>query len=206
MEVRFFNLPNSITLLRILLIPIFILLLVSPTPLKAVTAAIVFCLASLTDWLDGYIARKSGQITRLGILLDPIADKLLIVAALILLVDMNRIPSWIAVVIVGRELGVTGLRAIAFSKGIVIPAETAGKIKMIAQILAIILLLIKGRLMGLNLFLVGTVALWIAMVLSLLSGIRYFVIFWRQIPVPSSYSSLPLGEEKGKGKSGRLYD
>lgn len=183
MEVRFFNLPNTITLLRILLIPIFILLLISPNPLKAIVAAIVFGLASFTDWLDGYVARKSGQITKLGILLDPIADKLLIAAALILLVDMNRIPSWIAVVIIGRELGVTGLRAIALSKDIVIPAEMAGKIKMIAQISAVILLLVDGRFMGVDLFLIGTVALWIAMILSLLSGIRYFITFWGQIEV-----------------------
>lgn len=202
MEARFFNLPNAITLLRIFLIPIFILLLVSPTPFKALAAAAVFGLASLTDWLDGYIARRSGQITKLGILLDPVADKLLITAALIILVDMNRIPSWIAVVIIGRELGVTGLRAIALSKGIVIPAERAGKIKMIAQISAIILLLIEGSLLNLDLFLIGTVALWIAMILSLLSGIRYFVAFWRQIPAPTPQQ----GEGKGEGSSGRFYD
>ncbi len=182
-DTKFFNLPNAITLFRILLIPIFILLLISPNPIKALTAAIVFGLASLTDWLDGYIARRSGQITKLGILLDPVADKLLIAAALILLVDMDKIPSWIAVVIIGRELGVTGLRAIALSRGNVMPAETAGKIKMIAQILAIILLLIDSRYSGLDLFFIGTVALWISMILSLLSGIRYFISFWRQIEV-----------------------
>lgn len=181
MEVRLFNLPNAITLLRILLIPIFILLLISPDQIKALAAAIVFGLAALTDWFDGYIARRSGQITKLGILLDPIADKLLIAAALILLVDMDRIPSWIAIVIIGRELGVTGLRAIALSRGNVIPAETAGKMKMFAQILAIILLLIDGKYLGLDLFFIGTVTLWIAMILSLLSGIRYFISFWRQI-------------------------
>ncbi|MEK6693258.1 MAG: CDP-alcohol phosphatidyltransferase family protein, partial [Nitrospirota bacterium] len=101
MESRFFNIPNTITLLRILLIPVFILLLISPNPFNALAAAFVFTIASLTDWLDGYIARKSGQVTKLGILLDPIADKLLIAAALILLVDMDKIPSWIAVVIIG---------------------------------------------------------------------------------------------------------
>lgn len=183
MEARFFNLPNAITFLRILLIPVFVFLLISPNPMQAIAAAFVFGLAALTDWLDGYIARRSGQITKLGILLDPIADKLLIAAALILLVGMDRIPSWIAVVIIGRELGVTGLRAIALSKGNVIPAEMAGKIKMIVQIMAIILLLIDGRYLGLNLFLIGTVALWISMILSLLSGIRYFITFWKQIEV-----------------------
>lgn len=183
MEARFFNLPNAITLLRILLIPIFVFLLVSPSSFKAAVAAIVFGLASLTDWLDGYIARRSGQITKLGMLLDPVADKLLIAAALILLVDMNRIPSWIAVVIIGRELVVTGLRAIALSKGIVIPAEMAGKVKLIAQISAIILLLINGRLLGIDLLLIGMGALWIAMILAVLSGIKYFITFWRQIEV-----------------------
>jgi CDP-diacylglycerol--glycerol-3-phosphate 3-phosphatidyltransferase len=196
MKGRFFNLPNTITLLRILLIPIFILLLISPNPFKAISAAIVFALASLTDWLDGYIARRSGQITKLGILLDPVADKLLIAAALILLVDMDRIPSWIAVVIIGRELIVTGLRAIALSKGIVIPAEMAGKIKMTSQISAIILLLIDNKPLGIDLFLIGTVALWIAMILAILSGIRYFITFWKQIPNPSP--------QRGEGKSGRI--
>lgn len=183
MEIRLFNLPNAITLIRILLIPIFIVLLISPTPSKSVAAAIVFSFASFTDWLDGYIARKSGQVTKLGILLDPIADKLLIATALILLVDMNRISSWIAVVIIGRELAVTGLRAIAFSKDIIIPAEIGGKIKMTVQILAIILLLIDGAYSGMNLFLFGTLSLWFAMILSLFSGIRYFVSFWKQIEV-----------------------
>lgn len=183
MEARFFNLPNAITLLRIFLIPIFILLLISPSPFKAIVAALVFCLASLTDWLDGYIARRSGQITKLGILLDPIADKLLIASALILLVDMDRIPSWIAVVIIGREMVVTGLRAIALSRGNVIPAEMAGKIKMISQILSIIFLLIDGMHIGMDFRLIGTVTIWIAMVLSLISGVRYFISFWRQIEV-----------------------
>lgn len=183
MESRFFNIPNTITLLRILLIPVFILLLISPNPFKALAAAVVFTIASLTDWLDGYIARKSGQVTKLGILLDPIADKLLIAAALILLVDMDKIPSWIAVVIIGRELAVTGLRAIALSRGSVMPAETAGKVKMFSQILSIILLLIDGKYLGINLFVIGSVSLWIAMVLSLSSGIRYFISFWRQIEV-----------------------
>ncbi|MEK6691130.1 MAG: CDP-diacylglycerol--glycerol-3-phosphate 3-phosphatidyltransferase [Nitrospirota bacterium] len=183
METKFFNLPNAITLLRIFLIPIFILLLVSPTPFKSIVSAVVFSLAAFTDWLDGYIARRSGQITKLGILLDPIADKLLISASLILLVDMDRIPSWIAVVIIGREFGVTGLRAIAFSKGNVISAEIAGKIKMITQILAVIFLLISGKHLGLDLFLIGTVALWIAMILSVISAVRYFIVFWKQIDI-----------------------
>ena len=119
----------------------------------------------------------------MGILLDPIADKLLISASLILLVDMDRIPSWIAVVIIGREFGVTGLRAIAFSKGNVISAEIAGKIKMITQILAVIFLLISGKHLGLDLFLIGTVALWIAMILSVISAVRYFIVFWKQIDI-----------------------
>lgn len=183
MEIRYFNLPNAITFVRILLIPIFIVLLSPPTPSKAVAAAIVFSLASFTDWLDGYIARRSGQVTKLGMLLDPVADKMLIAAALILLVGMDRVSSWIAVIIIGREMTVTGLRAIALSKGIVIPAEMGGKIKMIVQILSIILLLLDGAYSGMNLFLFGTVSLYIAMILSLLSGVRYFISFWRQIEV-----------------------
>ncbi|MBI4715823.1 MAG: CDP-diacylglycerol--glycerol-3-phosphate 3-phosphatidyltransferase, partial [Nitrospirae bacterium] len=112
------NLPNLITFSRILLIPVFILVFYDPTPGRAEWAAAIFFAASLTDWVDGYIARRWGQVSLTGKLLDPIADKLLVLSALILLVDFGRVASWIAIVILGRELAVTGLRAIASSIGV----------------------------------------------------------------------------------------
>ncbi|MEW6410273.1 MAG: CDP-diacylglycerol--glycerol-3-phosphate 3-phosphatidyltransferase [Nitrospirota bacterium] len=174
------NLPNALTLIRILIIPLFILLLLSPTPEKEFLAAVIFSIASLTDWLDGFIARKSSKVTKLGMILDPIADKLLIAAALILLVDMLRIPAWMAVVIIGRELAVSGLRAVALSKDIVIPAESGGKYKMVTQIVAVLFLLLGYEIYGISFLTIGMIALWISMIFGIISGIGYFVSFWRQ--------------------------
>ena len=184
------NLPNTLTLLRVLLIPIFIYFLSSYTPFnlplgdRALIAASIFFVASLTDWLDGYIARKMGQITKLGKLFDPIADKLLTSSALILLVGINnQIPAWIAIVIIGREFAVTGLRAAASSEGYIIPAYEGGKAKMVFQTIAIIALLLDLGLKFsfLDIYLVGTVCLWVAMVLAIISGGQYFINFWDKI-------------------------
>jgi CDP-diacylglycerol---glycerol-3-phosphate 3-phosphatidyltransferase len=186
------NLPNALTLFRVLLIPVFILFLSSPAtfdmPLSdgALVAAGVFFIASVTDWLDGYIARQTGQVTKVGKLFDPIADKLLVLSALILLVPYNKVPSWMAIVIIGREFAVTGLRAMATSEGHVIPAQEGGKAKMLFQIIAILALLLDlGRInffmTVVNAYLVGTVALWIAMILAVLSGIQYFISFWDKL-------------------------
>ncbi len=124
------NLPNLITLTRILLIPVFVLLFVTPTPDRSLTAAIVFVVAAFTDLLDGYLARRNGQVTTLGQLLDPIADKLLVLSALILLVNVDRVSALVAILIIAREVAVTGIRAIAAGEGMVIVAETLGKYKM----------------------------------------------------------------------------
>jgi CDP-diacylglycerol--glycerol-3-phosphate 3-phosphatidyltransferase len=149
--------------------------------------AVLFSIASLTDLLDGYIARRSKQVTKVGILLDPIADKLLVISALIVLVDMAIIPAWIAVVIIVREFIVTGLRVVALSKDIVIPAEVGGKIKVTAQISAILVLLFNSspsfmemfdRIFFISdLYEAGIVLLWIAMILGIVSGVQYFMIF-----------------------------
>lgn len=175
------NVPNFLTLSRVLAVPVFILLMQDTTPLRALVAGIVFSLASATDWLDGYLARKWGQVTKIGKLFDPIADKILVTAALVILVRMEIIPAWIAVVIIGREFAVTGLRAIAASDGIVIPAETAGKYKVGTQILAVISLLLDYHLGTAWLTEVGIAAIWIAMVLSLYSGAQYFRKYWQQL-------------------------
>lgn len=171
------NLPTLITFSRIILIPFF--LLVAPT--NPFLGAIIFGIASLTDFLDGYLARKTGQVTKFGIILDPIADKFLVISALILLVDMARLPAWIAIVIIVREFLVTGLRTVALSKDIVIPAEIGGKLKTASQIAAILCLIISSNIFGIDLYDVGTVLIWVALVLAIASGIQYTVSFWKRI-------------------------
>ncbi len=181
--VKIFNIPNLLSLSRILSVPVFILLMLEPNPVRALIAGIVFSLASATDWLDGYLARKWGQVTKTGKLLDPIADKILIMSALVILVELRSevVHAWIAIVLIGREFAVTGLRAIAASDGIVIPAETVGKYKVGAQITAVLSLLLdyyldKGWLTDL-----GRIALWTAMVLAVYSAVQYFRTYWNQL-------------------------
>lgn len=179
------NLANLLTLSRILLIPVFVMLFLSPTPERSLAAALVFVVAAVTDLLDGYVARRRGQITKLGKLLDPIADKLLVLSGLILLVQFDRIPALVAIVIIAREVAVTGVRAIAVSEGIVLAAETIGKWKMAVQVVAIVLLILEGSLepVAWPLHLIGTGLLYIALVLALVSGSQYLANFWRQVAV-----------------------
>jgi CDP-diacylglycerol--glycerol-3-phosphate 3-phosphatidyltransferase len=171
------NLPTIITLSRIVLIPFFVLI----APDRPFLGALIFGVASVTDFLDGYLARKTGQITKFGIILDPIADKFLVISALILLVDMARLSAWIAIVIIVREFLVTGLRAVALSKDIVIPAEMGGKLKTFSQITAILCLIISMNIFGIDLYDVGIVFIWIALVLSIVSGVQYTVSFWKRV-------------------------
>lgn len=172
-----FNLPTILTFSRIFLIPFFIIV----TPGSPFLGISIFLIASLTDFLDGYLARRSGQITKFGIILDPIADKFLIISALILLVDMVRLPAWIAIIIIVREFVVTALRVVALSKNIIIPAETGGKLKTAAQMVSIILLLLPGGIGDLDFYDAGLVLMYIALVLALISGIKYTVSFWKQV-------------------------
>lgn len=178
---KLFNVPNLLSLSRIFSVPIFIILMLEPSPARALAAGIVFSLASATDWLDGYLARRWGQVTKIGKLLDPIADKILVASALIMLVDIARIPAWIAIVIIGREFAVTGLRSIAASDGIIIPAENVGKYKVGAQIAAVLTLILDYHLGTGWLTDVGKVALWVAMVLAIYSGGWYFVNYWKKL-------------------------
>ena len=172
-----FNLPTFLTLSRIVLIPVFVFT-VYHHPLFG---AIIFGIASITDLLDGYLARRSGEVTKFGIILDPIADKFLVISALVVLVDMDRLPAWIAITIIVREFLITGLRVVALSKDIIIPAEIGGKIKMTAQILAVLCLILMGSIYTVDLYDIGTVLIWIALVLSVISGVSYTVSFWRKI-------------------------
>lgn len=145
----------------------------------------IFLIASLTDLLDGYLARRWGQITKLGKFLDPIADKFLVIAALILLVDFHRVASWIAIVIIGRELAVTGLRAIASSAGIIIAADIGGKYKTMIQTVSIVFLILGFEVGDIDFHAWGTFFLWVSMVLAVLSGAHYFIRFFKQMSMRS---------------------
>ena len=183
------NLPNALTVLRIFLVPVLVVVLLTRarTDEGLMLGMGIFGLAVLTDYLDGWVARRRNQVTRLGILLDPIADKLLTVAAFLSLVEMDAVPAWMVMIIVGREFAVTGLRNIAAGRGLLMPASGLGKGKMVAQVVAIFLLLLGRRFQTFQL--PGLVALWVVVVLALVSGIDYFRTFWREtsrpVPAPS---------------------
>jgi len=177
------NLPNSITLLRILLIPVFVWLYLEATPERALWAGLVFATAAFTDFLDGYLARRSGQITNLGKLLDPVADKLLVASGLILLVQVQQVEVWMAIVMIARELVVTGARAVAAKEGFIVPADSLGKFKVVGQIGGILCLILQGawiETQGL-LSAVGMGFLYVALVLSLISGWRYLLLIFNKI-------------------------
>ena len=178
-----FNVPNLLSLSRILSVPVFIVLMLDPSPVRALAAGVVFSLASATDWLDGYLARKWGQVTKMGKLLDPIADKILIMSALVILVELRPeiVHSWMAILIIGREFAVTGLRAIASSDGIIIPAETVGKYKVGAQITAVLSLLLDFAFTRDWMKYLGKYALWVAMILSVYSALQYFRTYWKKL-------------------------
>jgi CDP-diacylglycerol--glycerol-3-phosphate 3-phosphatidyltransferase len=174
------NLPTVLTLSRIVLIPFFIL----SVEHHPVLGAVVFGIASLTDFLDGYLARRSGQITKFGIIMDPLADKLLVIAALVKLVDMERIAVEVAIILIVREFLITALRVVALSRDIVIAAEMGGKLKTTAQIIGILCLILVGTvfdLLPIDLFDIGSVFIGIAVVLSIVSGVQYTLAFWRKI-------------------------
>lgn len=183
-----FTTPNILTLGRIGTVPILIYLLMFPGPEAGALAAAVFFLGSVTDFLDGYIARNYGMGSRLGMFLDPLADKLIITTALVMLAAMPReprVPAWIVVALVARELIVTGLRAIAAAEGQIIPAEELGKYKMVLQCMAVQGLLIHYTWLHLDFYAAGLFLLWLALALSYWSGIAYFIeagtIFMRPV-------------------------
>jgi CDP-diacylglycerol--glycerol-3-phosphate 3-phosphatidyltransferase len=180
---KILNVPNLLSLSRILSVPVFIILMLEPNPVRALIAGIVFSLASATDWLDGYLARKWGQVTKFGKLLDPIADKILIMAALVILVEMRSdvVHAWMAILIIGREFAVTGLRAMAAAEGIVIPAETVGKYKVGAQITMVLSLLLYEYMDKEWMRQLGWFAVWLAMILSVYSAGQYFKTYWSKL-------------------------
>ncbi|GEN54077.1 CDP-diacylglycerol--glycerol-3-phosphate 3-phosphatidyltransferase [Halobacillus faecis] len=184
------NLPNKITLSRIFLIPIFIILMSVPfewgafqmedreLPVAHLAGALLFILASTTDWIDGYIARKYNLVTNLGKFLDPLADKLLVSAALILLVEIGLAPAWIVILIISREFAVTGLRLVAAGEGSVLAASQMGKLKTWIQIIAISLLLLHNWPFAFIGFPLGMIALYLALLITVYSGYDYFKKNW----------------------------
>ena len=173
------NLPNALTGLRIFLVPFLVVVLLTRAEHHVFLGAAIFGLAVLTDYLDGYFARRRNQVTRLGILLDPLADKLLTAAAFLSLVELNAVPAWMVMINLGREFAVTGLRNVAAGRGVLIPASGLGKGKMVSQVVAILLLLLGRRyplLQG-----PGLAALWVVVLLALVSGFDYFRLFRREV-------------------------
>lgn len=185
----FLNLPNALTLSRIFLVPLLVVVLLTRADFWELIGGAIFGVAALTDWLDGYLARRRKQVTTLGIMLDPVADKMLISAAFISLVQMELVPAWMVVVIVGREFAVMGLRMVAVQQGVMIPASPLGKGKMATQVVAILLLILGEKFMG-RLAVLGPVALWLTVVLALFSGLDYFFRFYKKVS-----GELPSGSQ-----------
>ncbi len=168
------NLPNKLTILRMIMIPFFMYFFLSDMEYGRITGAFIFVIASFTDTLDGYIARKYNLITVFGKFMDPLADKLLVSAALICLVETGYISSWVAIIIIAREFAVTGLRVLAASDGIVIAASWWGKIKTITQMVAIVSMLFDNYPFSLVDFPFSDIAMYLAVAFTIISGIDYF--------------------------------
>jgi CDP-diacylglycerol--glycerol-3-phosphate 3-phosphatidyltransferase len=173
------NLPNTISVVRIGVIPVLFFLLLSPGPLMSIVIAVLFIAAALTDLLDGHVARRYHIVTTMGKFLDPIADKLIVNTAMILLIPIGRIPTWIVAIIIIRDFIVDGIRNIASSEGLIIDASPLGKRKTLCQIFAVSALMIHYPFFGADAHAVGMVILYIALVLTVLSGIDYFIKFYR---------------------------
>ncbi len=172
------NLANALTALRILIIPFLVVVLLSSFSGREMVAFILFVTAWMTDWLDGLWARKKRQVSTLGQLLDPTADKLLIVSVLICLTATGQVKAWIAVIIIGREVAVSGFRAIAAARGVTIPASLLGKAKMILESVTLSLLLLGRHYLG-NFYIAALIGLWLVMAVSLISAAEYYI---RYIP------------------------
>jgi len=199
------NLPNALTVFRIFLVPLLVVVLLTKFEgrlilgiRKELVGAAIFGVAALTDWLDGYLARRRGQITPLGELIDPIADKLLTSAAFISLVAMDLAPAWMVAIIIGREFAVTGLRSVAYGRGYTIPASPLGKFKMASQVIAILLLMLGADYLP-QFFILGRIALWIVVLTAVASAVDYYRRFnWTTGPRETS-GLLDGGRRDGAG-------
>jgi CDP-diacylglycerol--glycerol-3-phosphate 3-phosphatidyltransferase len=182
------NLPNSLTILRIFFAPLLVVVLLTREPNLVVWGVpvhfevwgvLILLVAAATDWADGYVARARGEVTTLGILLDPIADKLLISAAFISLVEQGLVPAWMVVIIIGREFTVLGLRNIASAEGMTISASALGKTKMVLQVIAVCAVILGAKHAAFKL--PGRILLWLVVVSAILSAVQYFLKFWNQV-------------------------
>jgi CDP-diacylglycerol--glycerol-3-phosphate 3-phosphatidyltransferase len=202
------NLPNSLTVVRMFLVPLLVVVLLTEFEgrrilgiQKELVAAAIFGLASVTDWLDGYLARRRRQVTWLGQMLDPIADKLLTSAAFISLVQLNLAPAWMVAIIIGREFAITALRSLAYSRGLTIPASPLGKIKMGSQVTAILLLILGwGPVPGLAQ--VGYIALWAVMIAALISAVDYYRRF--QVLFNARVTDVNIAREQLEGQRSKV--
>jgi CDP-diacylglycerol--glycerol-3-phosphate 3-phosphatidyltransferase len=173
--------PNSLTLFRVVAVPLLILLMLFDNRICGIIAALIFSAAAITDYYDGYVARRYGLVSNLGKVLDPLADKLLISSAFIMLISLGRVPAWAVCIILGRELAVTGLRNVIAAHGQDVSASMLGKYKTGFQIAAVIPLLIHFKYFGLDFQAIGTVLFWIAVAITVWSGADYFIRFQKYI-------------------------
>ena len=168
------NLPNKLTIFRVILIPFFVVCMLIPTiPFNNIIACVIFCVASFTDFLDGYLARRDGLVTNFGKFMDPLADKLLVGAALICLIETGQLPAWVVVIIISREFIISGFRLIASDNGVVIAASYWGKFKTVSQMVMVIVLILNIQLPIFQI--IGTVLMWISVVLTIVSLIDYII-------------------------------
>jgi CDP-diacylglycerol--glycerol-3-phosphate 3-phosphatidyltransferase len=197
------NLPNSLTVVRIFLVPLLVVVLLTSRldgwqlfgMTKEMLGAGIFGIASLTDWLDGYLARRRKQVTGFGQWMDPLADKLLVTAALVSLVQMGLAPAWMVIIILGREFSVTVLRSIAHARGQTLPASPVGKVKMVAQVVAILALILgRGELQAF--FVLGQIALWVATIAALVSAVDYSRHLNSILAVRATPPSLPASSTR----------
>ena len=186
------NLPIGLTITRIVAVPFLILFLISSSRVHALIGAGIFTLAAFTDWLDGVLARRRNQVTTLGTLLDPIADKLLVAAALVSLLAIDKVDAWMVVIIVGRELAVTGLRAVAAGVGVIVPASRLAKWKTVSQYIAVTMLIFEKGLVSPSFHVLATGVLWAALGLTIVSAVDYFYRFFRK----ADYRAIVPDEER----------
>ena len=175
------NLPNKLTIARMAMVPLFMIALLMNTPASRIIATVIFALASLTDMLDGQIARKYNMVTNFGKLMDPLADKVLTAAAMICLVELGDLAAWIAVVIIFREYLITGLRSVAASENIVVAANIWGKVKTVCQMIALMLLMVKPQVVALCGIDLGLWIMYVAVALTIYSGMDYVLKLNKQI-------------------------
>jgi CDP-diacylglycerol--glycerol-3-phosphate 3-phosphatidyltransferase len=194
---EFTNLPNLVTMGRVVLIPFVLFFIDNFSPLRSFIASLLYLGAAAGDALDGYLARSRGQVSMLGKFLDPLADKLIVTAALVYMVSLARVPAWVVVVLIARDLAINGLRSVASAQGLVIAASDGGKIKTALQLVAIMMLLIYFRypVLGTSIMLdyhrAGLIVLYISMGVSLFSGAQYLRDFFAAALRPSSPSQSP---------------